>query len=71
MKRSLVSEINKEIIAQYSESMIEIYSKGESHIEKALYLVHLTDWVSYYLAELREMDPVEVKNRLRNQLKGT
>lgn len=54
-------EINKEIIGKYAEDIIEIYSQGNSHIERALYLIHLTDWVSFYLAELREVDAVEVK----------
>ncbi|MEO6038965.1 MAG: SIS domain-containing protein, partial [Saprospiraceae bacterium] len=35
--------------------------KGKSAIEKAFYLVHLGDWMSFYLAELRQVDPVEIK----------
>ena len=30
-------------------------------IEKAFYLVHLGDWTSVYLADLRNVDPVEIK----------
>lgn len=53
--------INKEIIKQYTPSVFEIYSKGSSLLEKSLYLIHLGDRISYYLAEMRNMDSVEVK----------
>ncbi len=52
--------IAKNIISQYTPNIIEVYSKGESFIEKSLYLIHLGDWVSYYLAERKKVDPVEV-----------
>jgi glucose/mannose-6-phosphate isomerase len=53
-------DINKSIIGQYASDIIEVYSKGNSMIEKALYLVHLGDWVSWYLAQLRGVDALEV-----------
>lgn len=53
-------EINKGIISKYS-TISEIYSKGNSRIENALYLIHLTDWVSQLLAEMKNIDSVEVK----------
>jgi len=43
------------------KTSIEVFSKGKSAIEEALWLVHLGDWVSVYLAELRNVDPVEIK----------
>jgi len=52
--------IAKNIISQYTPHIIEVYSKGESFLEKSLYLIHLGDWVSYYLAERKKVDPVEV-----------
>ena len=60
-RNQLRIDINKEIIGNYTGSIIELYSKGMSLIERALYLVHLTDWVSVYLAELRGKDAVEIK----------
>jgi glucose/mannose-6-phosphate isomerase len=50
----------KEIIGQYAE-IIEFSCLGESLIEQALYGVHYGDWISYEMAVLREIDPVEVK----------
>ncbi len=54
-------EINKEVIARHNAAIIEVYSEGSSYWEKAFYLIHLTDWVSVILADLRELDATEVK----------
>ena len=54
-------DINKKIISQYAGDIIEVYSKGVNMIEKSMYLVHLGDWISWYLAELRGVDALEVK----------
>lgn len=54
-------DINKEIISNYTSSIIELYSKGNSLIERAMYFVHLADWISVYLADQLNVDPVEIK----------
>jgi glucose/mannose-6-phosphate isomerase len=53
-------EINKGIFAQYTPHIYEVHSKGESAIEQSLYLIHFGDWVSYFLAEIQQIDAVEV-----------
>jgi glucose/mannose-6-phosphate isomerase len=54
-------EINKKIIRKYTSNIIEIFSEGKSYWEKAFYLIHLTDWVSVFLADMRQLDATEVK----------
>ncbi len=54
-------EINKEIIKDYTKTIIEIFSKGKNQIEQAMYLVHLCDYITCYLADLRGVDSIEVK----------
>lgn len=54
-------EINKKVFKKYTNTVIEIYSQGASYWEKAFYLIHLTDWISVILADLRELDATEVK----------
>ena len=54
-------EINKKVIKKYTNNIIEIYSEGKSYWEKAFYLIHLTDFVSVDLADLRKLDATEVK----------
>ncbi|MDX1685965.1 MAG: bifunctional phosphoglucose/phosphomannose isomerase [Saprospiraceae bacterium] len=64
-------EINKEIIDNYTHTIIEFFAQGSDLVEQSLYLVHLGDWISFYLAELRGMDAVEVKviDHLKSELK--
>jgi glucose/mannose-6-phosphate isomerase len=63
-------EFTKEVVSQYASDVIEIYSKGEYDIVRSLYLIHFTDWVSYYLAELKGVDAVEVDviSKLKSKL---
>ena len=60
-RNGLRIDINKEIIGNYTQSLIEIYSRGESLIERSLYFVHLVDWVSVYLADIQQVDAMEIK----------
>jgi glucose/mannose-6-phosphate isomerase len=54
-------EINKKIFKKYTSTIIEIYSQGKGYWEKLFYFIHITDWVSVILADLREVDATEVK----------
>lgn len=63
-------EINKKVFKKHTSTIIEIYSEGNSYWEEAFYLIHLTDWVSVLLADLRGVDATEVKviDFLKNSL---
>jgi glucose/mannose-6-phosphate isomerase len=54
-------DINKKIISEYTNTIIDIYSKGRNLVEKSLYLVSLGDYISCYLCDLRGFDSIEVK----------
>lgn len=54
-------EINKEIISNYAGSVMDLYSRGAGKLVQAMYLVHLVDWVSVLLAEMRGVDAMEIK----------
>jgi len=54
-------ELNKKIISKCTTNIYEMWSKGNSNLEKSMYLIHLGDWVSLYLSHLREVDTTEVK----------
>ncbi|MBK7432007.1 MAG: hypothetical protein IPI62_14105 [Bacteroidetes bacterium] len=45
----------------------ECYSKGKSQVERSIYLIHLTDWVSVLLKR-KQIDATEVI--IINHLKG-
>lgn len=61
-------QLNKEIITRYTPHYMEVPAEGASYLEKAIYLIHIGDWVSVELASLRGVDPVEVN--VINFLKG-
>ena len=60
-RNALRMNINQAIIKNYVDDIIDVYSKGNSFVEKSLYLVHLGDWISWYLSQLRGVDALEVK----------
>lgn len=63
-------EVNKIVFEKYTSTILEIYSKGKTRLERSLYLIHLGDWVSYLLAEKKGVDVVEVDviTHLKNEL---
>lgn len=52
--------INKEVIIQYAKIVLDVEAIGENYWEQAFSLIHIGDWLSLYLAELRGVDAVEV-----------
>lgn len=63
-------EVCKTIFEKYSSGVIDINAKGESKLEQFFYLINIGDWISCYLADLKGIDPVEVKviDYLKNEL---
>lgn len=60
----------KKVVKQHEAQTLDIVVKGNTHWEKVFLFVHLTDWISVYLAEKYEHDPVEVKviDRLKAEM---
>jgi glucose/mannose-6-phosphate isomerase len=71
-RNELRIEICKKIFEKYAACVLEIPSKGKNNIEKKLYWIHFGDWVSYYLAQQRKVDSMEVKviDQLKKDLSG-
>jgi glucose/mannose-6-phosphate isomerase len=60
-KRSQIRmEICKKLMGEKCNTIIELWSKGSSRIQRSLYLIHLGDWLSIDLAELRNEDAVAI-----------
>jgi len=60
-RNKLRQEITKNIIGNRAFHL-EVASKGSSCIERMLYLIHLGDWVSFWAAILRQVNPTEINN---------
>lgn len=65
-------EINKEVFAKYTADIHEVWSQGDDRLGRQIYLIHLGDWASWYLAELKGVDPTEIAviNMLKGKLAG-
>ncbi len=61
-------EISKEVFNKHTKHVRELWSKGNSHLENSIYLIHVTDYVSVMLAEKKKIDAMEVN--IINHLKG-
>jgi len=53
-------EICKKLMGEKCDTILEAWSKGGNRIERSLYLVHLGDWISIDLAELRNEDATAI-----------
>ncbi len=62
--------INKTVISKFTKNIIEIWSKGGGIIENSLFHIHFTDWVSWYLSEMNNVDAIEINtiNYLKEEL---
>ena len=63
-------EICKDIFTKRGSEVVELTAQGKSFIEQSVYLIHLLDWMSYFLAVENGVDPfpVEVINYLKEEL---
>ncbi len=63
--------LTKEIIKDRGIEVLEIYSQGQSRLQRLISLVAMGDWISYYLAIDYKKDPMEILNIdfLKNELK--
>lgn len=61
-------DINKDVIAKYTNNITEVWSEGETALQNSLYHIHLGDWVSWYLSVKNDVDAIEID--VINYLKG-
>lgn len=63
-------EICRDIFEKKSNPIIDIIGEGASLLEQYYYLIHLTDWISFYLAKENgvEPDPNDSVNYLKSEL---
>jgi glucose/mannose-6-phosphate isomerase len=63
-------DITKQLIGEYTEHITDVWSEGRSQLARIFSLIHLGDWVSFYLAMLNNEDPmpVAVIDYLKNEL---
>ena len=63
-------DICKPLFTKYSHSVTDIFAKGNSKVEQFFYLINIGDWISCFIADLKNIDAVEVDviTNLKNEL---
>jgi glucose/mannose-6-phosphate isomerase len=54
-------DVTKGVLGEHTGRVMEVWSEGTSLLARMFSLVHLGDWVSFYLAILHGADPTPVK----------
>jgi glucose/mannose-6-phosphate isomerase len=67
---SIRMDVCEPIFRKIASKILTVNAFGDSHIEQAVYLIHLFDWVSLYLAGLNSVDAFIIENidHLKNEL---
>lgn len=63
-------EICRPVFSKYAADIVDVVAKGRNLTEQFMYLIHLGDWISVDIADLRAIDAVEVNviNHLKDEL---
>ncbi len=63
-------DVCKPLFTKYSASVTDIVAKGNSKLEQFIYLINIGDWISCYIADIKNIDAVEVDiiTHLKNEL---
>ncbi len=54
-------DINKVIVNGYTSTVIEVWADGKNELENTMYIIHLVDWISYFLAEMKGVDIMDIQ----------
>lgn len=61
-------EISQEAVEKKCGKVLLVHAKGESFIERSIYLINIVDWASYYLCEMNGADIIDIE--IIDYLKG-
>jgi glucose/mannose-6-phosphate isomerase len=54
-------EICKEVFLKYTPNYLELNCLGHTEIQRTMYAIHLGDWISCYLSNIRNVDASEIR----------
>ncbi len=59
-RTALQQQLAQVIIQKQAATFLPLSAQGETPLMRSLYLIYLCDWVTYYLAQGKSVDPMEV-----------
>ena len=54
-------DISRDVIAKKSSKVFNVLAKGDSQIERSIYIINIVDWSSLYLSEMKDVDPIDIQ----------
>ncbi|MCO5259447.1 MAG: bifunctional phosphoglucose/phosphomannose isomerase [Crocinitomicaceae bacterium] len=62
-------EITLEVIASKTKLLV-VKAEGNNFVERSIFLIHIVDWASFYLSEIKQVDAFEINiiDRLKSEL---
>ncbi len=60
VKSKIRLDISSQIFSTHSDMVLEFAARGQSKLERSFYLIHLGDWLSWYLAKEKDVDPMVI-----------
>lgn len=60
-RNALRFEISQNRVEKKAGNYLVIEAKGNSVLERSIYLINMIDWASFYLSELNNVDPIEIE----------
>ncbi len=61
-------EISQDAVQKKCGKVLLVHAKGDSFIERSIYLINIVDWASYYLCEMNGADIIDIE--IIDYLKG-
>lgn len=63
-------DITRELVSEKAAGVMELSAIGNTRIQRSFYLIHLVDWASFYLAEQKQVDAMDISviDYLKNEL---
>lgn len=53
-------EFSLDVIRKKTDFIYQLEAKGATQIQRSIYLIHLVDWASWYLSELKAVDAMDI-----------
>lgn len=53
-------EYSLSVVRSKTKHVYELMAQGSTMIERSLYFIHVIDWASLYLADLKQVDPIDI-----------
>lgn len=58
----LQEKISQDMLKKYTDKLQILTAQGSTHLVRSIYLLHLGDWISFYLAQKQAVDPILIRS---------